>query len=220
MAKRSPLSSSIAFFGSMLYSRALLSAKMADLTGPRASPSGAKPYFFCITSGISRRRRPSICHCGPPVHSASVPQQTRSTPIPLIRMPIKSAQKFGSAPRGEGHGPLDSAGAFEVRQRHLGVTADVAISGVIDDEIELRPILGGLADVRDVNETAQVGKLMFDARRKQPFMNADILDARFHHSLVTLVGDLLVVHPPRVAADLLMGIVADGVALAGFRLQC
>jgi hypothetical protein len=35
-----------------------------------------EPEFFCRSSGISMRRRPSICHCGEPVHSASVPHTT------------------------------------------------------------------------------------------------------------------------------------------------
>src|SRR5262249_38625583 len=36
--------------------------------------------------GISSRRIASICHCGDPYHTESVPQSTWSTPIPLIKV--------------------------------------------------------------------------------------------------------------------------------------
>jgi hypothetical protein len=49
---------------------------MAFFTAPSAAPSGAKPCCRCMSSGISSRRSPSICHCGEPVHTASVPQIT------------------------------------------------------------------------------------------------------------------------------------------------
>src|SRR5438128_2481268 len=47
---------------SRLYRRAELPPKIALLTIPSAGPSGAKPCFFCMSSGISRRRSASICH--------------------------------------------------------------------------------------------------------------------------------------------------------------
>jgi hypothetical protein len=58
----------------------------------------------------------------------------------------------------------------------------------------------------------------FYARREQSLVYADVLDAGLHHLLVAPVGDLLVVHAPGVAADLLVGVVADRIALAGLRL--
>ncbi len=62
-------------------------------------------------------------------------------------------------------------------------------------------------------------ELLLEAGREQALVDADILDARLHHLLVALVGDLLVVEPPGIAADVLVRVVADGVALAGLRLQ-
>src|SRR4028119_1745844 len=48
-----------------------------------------------MSSGISRRRRASICHCGEPVQTASVPQTTWSAPRPFTRMPMSAAAKRG-----------------------------------------------------------------------------------------------------------------------------
>ena len=50
-----------------------------------------------ILSEFQMPRSPSICHCGEPVHTASVPQQTRSAPIFLIMVPISAAVTLGSA---------------------------------------------------------------------------------------------------------------------------
>jgi len=49
-------------------------------------------------------------------------------------------------------GPGDPPGALEFGQRLLRIAADMAVSGVIDDEIELRPVLGSLTDIGDVGE--------------------------------------------------------------------
>ena len=70
---------------------------MPFLTGPLAAPSGAKPYFFCMSSGISSRRSASICHCGAPVQSESVPHTTWSAPRPLTSEPMMNAERRGSA---------------------------------------------------------------------------------------------------------------------------
>src|SRR5207302_8090353 len=80
-----------------LYSRAELPAKIALLTIPSAGPRGAKLYFFCISGGISSRRNASICHCGEPYHTESVPQTTWSRPRPLIQVPTRAAAKRGFA---------------------------------------------------------------------------------------------------------------------------
>jgi hypothetical protein len=77
----------------------------------------------------------------------------------------------------------------------------------------LRPILRRLAHVGHIGEAAQVGELLLDARREQSFVNADVLDAVLERQLVPLVGDLFVVHAPGVAANLLVGVIADRVAL-------
>src|SRR2546422_6812765 len=35
-----------------------------------------RSYFFCLSAGISSRRRASICHCGEPWKTESLPQIT------------------------------------------------------------------------------------------------------------------------------------------------
>jgi hypothetical protein len=55
---------------------------------------------------------------------------------------------------GEVAGPGDASGALELCQRLLRVAADVAVGRVIDDEVELRPILRRLTDVGDIGEAA------------------------------------------------------------------
>ena len=60
----------------------------------------------------------------------------------------------------------------------------MAIGAVIDDEIELRPILRRLADVAHVDEAAQIGELPLERRRKQALVHADVLDAGFDEFLV------------------------------------
>src|SRR2546425_464091 len=82
---------------SSLYRRAELPPKIALLTIPSAGPSGAKPCFFCMSSGISRRRSASICHCGDPYHTESLPQTTWSAPRPRTRVPMNAAAKRGFA---------------------------------------------------------------------------------------------------------------------------
>jgi len=49
-------------------------------------------FLFARSSGISRRRSASICHCGDPVQIASVPQHTWSAPIPLIT--VRSSRRY------------------------------------------------------------------------------------------------------------------------------
>src|SRR4029450_13825044 len=62
-----------------------------------APPRAGKPYFFCMSSGISSRRMASICHCGDPYQTESVPHMMWSAPIPLISVPINAAENLGCA---------------------------------------------------------------------------------------------------------------------------
>src|SRR4029077_20885199 len=71
----------------------------------------------------------------------------------------------------------------------------------------------------DIGEATQMRELFLDARREQALVNADILNARRYHLLVALVGHFLVVHAPRITADVLVSVVADRIALAGLRLE-
>ena len=51
--------------------------------------------FFCISAGISSRRKASICHWGEPYHTESLPQATWSAPSPRTRVPTRAAASGG-----------------------------------------------------------------------------------------------------------------------------
>jgi hypothetical protein len=52
-------------------------------------------------------------------------------------------------------GPGDALGALEFGERLGRIAADMAIGRVVDDEIQLRPILRRLADIRDIATRAR-----------------------------------------------------------------
>ena len=97
--------------------------------------------------------------------------------------------------------------------------AGVAIAGMVDDEIQLRPVLGGFADVAHVHKGTQGGELLFDRGREQSLVDADVLDAVLDAHLVGAIGGFLVVHAPGMAGEIFVGVVADGVALDGVGLE-
>ncbi len=114
---------------------------------------------------------------------------------------------------GELADPRDPAGLVPLRHGFGGRAADMSVGGMVDDEIELRPILCRLADIAHIGIGGEVGKLPFDGGREQPLVDANILDARLHEPLVSGVHQLLVVEVPRIVAAFLVGVVADRVAL-------
>src|SRR6266481_3653064 len=64
---------------------------------PSGAPSGANWLFFCISTGTSSRRKASICHCGDPYQTESLPHTTWSAPRPRTRVPISAAASGGLA---------------------------------------------------------------------------------------------------------------------------
>src|SRR2546426_9852468 len=110
--------------------------------------------------------------------------------------------------------PLDAPALLELRPRlvHRAATGE-AVARVVDDEVELRPVLGRAADVPHVGVGQEVRELLLDRGREQPLVDADVDEPRLERLLVERVDDLLVVEPPRVLADVLVGVVADRVAL-------
>ncbi len=79
--------------------------------------------------------------------------------------------------------------------------------------------LAALADVAHVRVGQQVRELLLRVRREEPFVHAHVHEAGLEELLVGLVGHLLVVHAPGILADLLVGVVADRVALERVGLQ-
>ena len=68
---------------------------MADFTSPSGAPSGANLLFFCISTGISSLRKASICHCGDPYQTESLPHMTWSVPRPRTSVPTRAAASGG-----------------------------------------------------------------------------------------------------------------------------
>src|SRR5438270_7518220 len=185
---------------------------MRLFTGPSAAPSGLKPCCFCMSSGISSRRSASICHCGEPVQMASVPHSTWAAPRPRTSMPIIAADTCGSAivvcanswptsavdiahavlgrDLGEIGHPLDAPRLFELRPGilHLAAARE-PVAAVIDDEVDLRPVLGGAAHVAHVGVREQVRELRLHRRREESLVNADLVLARLEQLLVERVDE-------------------------------
>ena len=76
-----------------------------------------------------------------------------------------------------------------------------------------------LAHVPHVAVGAEAREALVQRRREEPLVDADVDEARLQHLLVGRVDELLVVHPPRVLALVLVRVVADGVALEGVGLE-
>src|SRR5205823_4235815 len=65
----------------------------------------------------------------------------------------------------------------------------------------------------------QVRELLLDGGREEALVDADLVVARLEQLLVERVDELVVVHSPRVLAHVLVGVVADRVALERVRLE-
>jgi hypothetical protein len=120
--------------------------------------------------------------------------------------------------------PLTAPGFFKVchavgRFGRDGAAADVAVTGVVNQEVELGPILCGFANIADIHEGTQIRELRFDRRREEAFVHADISYAGFDGFFVGAVGDFLVVHTPGMTGLILVGIVTDRVTLERIRFQ-
>ena len=100
-----------------------------------------------------------------------------------------------------------------------GLAADPAIGRVVDQEIELRPVLRRLADIADIGIGPQMREFLLDRRGEQALVDADVLDAGFRDLLVERVHQLFVVGVPRMLREFLVGVVADRIALPRIRLE-
>jgi len=114
---------------------------------------------------------------------------------------------------GEVADPRAAPGLVEFLHAVGRFAADPAIARMVDEEIELRPILGRLADIADIGIGPQMRELLFGGGREQTLMDADVLDPRFHRLFIERVHQLLVIGVPGMVRLLLVGVVADRVAL-------
>jgi RNA polymerase sigma factor RpoD-like protein len=183
----------------------------------------------------------SICHCGAPVQTRRCPSTTWSAPRPFTAGPSCRAQpRLGDRRLREdlaevavhvahavlrrdlgqvGH-PVDAAGLRSNCASVLGACRrPEAVARVVDDEVQLRPVLRRFGDVAHVGVLQQVREAFRHRRREQPLVHAHVDDARPSRALVERVEQLLVVHPPGVLRQVLVGVVADRVALERVGLQ-
>ena len=105
-----------------------------------------------------------------------------------------------------------------------GAAAGPTISRVVNNEIELRPVLCRLADVADVAVADQMGEFAFDRRREKSLVDADVdhagmVFAPFHQPFIERIHDLFVVEAIGMLGQMLVGVVADGVALPRIGLE-
>jgi hypothetical protein len=137
--------------------------------------------------------------------------------LPDVGVDVGDAVLLGNL--GEVADPGHTPGPHELVPAILGAAAGgVSVAAVIDDEVELRPILRGLAHVVHLGIGEEMRPSFSCCLREQAFVHADVLDAVFSAQLVGLVGDPLVVHAPGMLGLVLVGVVADGIALDRFRL--
>ena len=120
---------------------------------------------------------------------------------------------------GQVGGPLHAAGLLELGQRVLRRLLERPKRAVVDDEVELGPVLGRLAHVPDrvVLPDARPGLLVVGGQ--QALVDADGADAGLGDLLVERVHQLLVVEPP---VRLLLGReerITHRVALPAVRLE-
>ena len=73
-----------------------------------------------------------------------------------------------------------------------------AESGMVDDEIDLRPIFGGATHVIDFRVGREVWKIALGRGRIEALVHADDVGPRLEDLLVEGIHQLLVVHPPGV----------------------
>ena len=107
-------------------------------------------------------------------------------------------------------GDLLGIGALGVDDLDAGAVGQPAVAaeaGVVDDEVEVGPVLGGLLQVE------RPARLLVERAQRQPLVDAEVLDAQRLGLLPERIGDLLVVHPPGLLADLGAGVHLPGVDL-------
>src|SRR5262245_17493732 len=90
---------------------------------------------------------------------------------------------------------------------------------MVDDKVELWPVSGCFPHISYIGMRQQVREFFSDRGREQSLVHADIDQPGLEASLVERVDYLLVIHAPGILTQLLMRIVADGVALTRVSLK-
>ena len=120
---------------------------------------------------------------------------------------------------GEIRHPVDAAGVLELLERSIGQFDEGAQRRVIDDEGDLRPVFGRLAQVPHRGVFPDLGPALLVIRRQQPLVDADRGQSRLHALLVEGIDALFIVEPPVRALLGEKDRIADGVALPAVGLE-
>jgi hypothetical protein len=109
---------------------------------------------------------------------------------------------------------------LELLQQPIGnAAAGPAIPRVVDDEVELRPVLRRLADVAHVRVGTQMREALLDRGGNSPLWTQTFRQAGLHQLLVEGIHQLLVVERQGCLRQVLVGVVADRVALERIGLE-
>ena len=90
---------------------------------------------------------------------------------------------------------------------------------MVDDEIDLRPILGGLADIIHAGEGQKMRELLRHLLREKPLMDTHSIYARLQQPFIERIKQLFIIHPPWVDGQMLVGIVANRIAFEAIGLE-
>src|SRR4029453_723206 len=90
---------------------------------------------------------------------------------------------------------------------------------MIDDKVELWPVPRCLPHIPHIGMRQQVREFFSDRGREQSLMYTDIDQPGLEAFLVERIDHLLVIHAPRILAQLLMRVVTDSVALKRVGLE-
>ncbi len=120
--------------------------------------------------------------------------------------------------------PIDAPGLLKlIPARFLGATGE-AKPRVVNDEVQLREVFRRFAHVAHVGVFQKVGKLLGGGGREQAFVHTHIGQAGFGFApldqfFIKRVEQFFVVQVPRVARQVFVGVVANGVALERIGFQ-
>ena len=178
------------------------SPKIARLTGPSAGPSGGEAVLLAHVLGDLEPAQPldlPLRRAGPQrvgaphdvVGAQALDQHAhqrraearldhRGLGEDLAEIAVDVADAVLGRDLGEVAGPFDAAGLLELRiavRRGAG-RAGPAIGRVVDDEADLRPVLGRLADIVDRGVGREVREALLGRGRIEALVDADDVVAR------------------------------------------
>src|SRR3546814_4711733 len=92
----------------------------------------------------------------------------------------------------------------------------MAIAGMIDEEIELWPILRSFGDIAHIGIAPKVWVTLLQSLGEQSLVDANIGKTGLHRLLIEGIDERFVIEPPRFG-QIFVRVVADGIAFEGVR---